>query len=161
MKTSLIAVLPLLVFAVGCGATLTRSSAEPPQPFQTNVLDEAQKNEAYRHVLFTGARSQLALMTIPPGGDIGLEAHAQVEQLIFIASGRGQAIMDGAVTEVGAGDVVIATRSAHHNVVNTGREPLRIYTVYAPANHLDGRLQAAKADAEKDQADSAFGAAVR
>lgn len=169
MKASLVAVLPLLAIAVGCGAsrppsassTLTQANVESARPFQTNVLDQARANEAYRRVLFTGARSQLALMTIPPGGDIGLESHAHVEQLIFIASGQGTAIVNGAETPVAAGDVVVATPNARHNIVNTGTEPLRIYTVYTPPNHLDGRLHPAKVDAERDRADEAFGAAVR
>jgi mannose-6-phosphate isomerase-like protein (cupin superfamily) len=132
-----------------------------PEPFLVNVLEQARTNEAYRRVLFTGARSQLVLMTIPPGGDIGLESHAHVEQLIFIASGTGKAVLDGVETPIGAGHVVIATPTARHDVVNTGSQPLRIYTVYAPPNHLDGRVQEAKADAEKDLADEAFGAAVQ
>jgi len=100
-------------------------------------------------------------MTIPPGGDIGLESHAHVEQLIFIATGQGKVILDGVETPLITGDVVVATPSARHNAVNTGSEPPRIYTVYAPANHIDGRLHRTKADAEADKADEAFGAAVR
>jgi len=169
VKASHIAVLSLVVFGVGCGAsqpptatsTLTQANALSPPPFQANVLEQARVNEAYRRVLFTGARSQLALMTIPPGGDIGLETHAHVEQLIFIASGKGKAIVNGVETPIGAGDVVVATPNASHNIVNTGTEPLRIYTVYAPPNHLDGRLHPAKSDAERDKADEAFGAGVR
>ena len=169
MKASLVAALLLVTAASGCGASrqpaapspLTQASVESTRPFQTNVLDEARKNEAYRRILFTGARSQLALMTIPPGGDIGLESHAHVEQVIFIASGQGKAIVNGADTPIGAGHVLVATPNARHNIVNTGTEPLRIYTVYTPPNHLDGRLHPARADAENDKADEAFGATVR
>ncbi len=168
MKSSLVAALPLLVLGVGCGAgrpatgsALPRGDAGAPQPFQSNVLALARSNDAYRHVLFTGARSQLVLMTLPPGGEIGLESHAHVEQLIFVASGHGKAVMNGAETPVGEGDVVIATPDASHNIVNTGTEPLRLYTVYAPPNHIDARLHPARADAQRDAADEAFGAAVR
>lgn len=163
MKASVVAVLPLPVTACASRqpAAPSLANVESPKPFQTNVLDEARKNEAYRHVLFTGARSQLALMTIPPGGDIGFESHAHVEQLIFIASGQGKAVVNGVDTPIGAGHVLVATPNARHNIVNTGTEPLRIYTVYAPPNHLDGRLHPAKVDAENDTADEAFGAAVR
>ena len=169
MKPSLVAVFPLLVIGGGCGASrqpaapiaLTPANAQSARPFHSNVLEQARANEAYRRVLFTGDRSQLVLMTIPPGGDIGVESHAHVEQLIFIASGQGKAIVNGAETPVGAGDVVVATPNARHNIVNTGAEPLRIYTVYAPPNHLDGRVHPAKVDADGDKADEAFGAAVR
>jgi len=156
-----------LAFATGCAtgrpAGSTPGGANPPSvaPFQASVLDRAGKNDAYRRVLFTGARSQLVLMAIPVGGDIGLETHAHVEQLIFIASGQGKAIVNGVETPLSAGDVLVATPLARHNVVNTGSEPLRIYTVYAPPNHLDGRVQETKADAQKDGPDEAFGAAVR
>jgi len=130
-------------------------------PYQANILEEANKNEAYRRVLFTGARSQLALMMIPAGGDIGLEWHAHVEQLIFIASGQARVVLDGVERPLTAGDVVVVPPNVHHNVINTGTEPLRIYTVYAPPNHIDGRVQKTKAEAEADQADHAFGDAVR
>ena len=161
----------MLAIVVGLGASAPLPAVQPasapdqsagsPRSFQTNIVQEARKNEAYRRVLFTGARSQLVVMTIPPGGDIGLESHAHVEQLIFIASGNGKVILDGVETPLAAGDVVVATPNTRHDVVNTASEPLRIYTVYAPANHIDGRLHPTKADAEGDKADDAFGAAVR
>ncbi|HEY6558835.1 MAG TPA: cupin domain-containing protein [Polyangiaceae bacterium] len=169
MKYRLLAVLPLLLIAAGCGASAPASSTPSTltgakidaRPFQTNVLEEAQKNEAYRRVLFTGVRSQLTLMTIPPGGDIGLESHRHVEQLIFIASGQGKAVVNGVETPLAAGDVLVATPNTRHNVVNTGSVSLRIYTVYAPPNHVDGRVHRSKSDAGNDKSDEAFGAAVR
>jgi len=169
MTHGLLAALPLLLVAAGCGATAPASSTPSTltgakmgaPPFQTNVLEEAQKNDAYRRVLFTGARSQLALMTIPPGGDIGIESHAHVEQLIFIASGHGKANVNGVDTPLAAGSVLVATPNTRHNVVNTGSLPLYIYTVYAPPNHIDGRVHRSKTDAQNDKDDDAFGAAVR
>jgi mannose-6-phosphate isomerase-like protein (cupin superfamily) len=112
-------------------------------------------------VVFTGARTQLALMTIPTGSDIGVETHPNVEQLIFIASGQGKAVLNGAESAVRPGDVVVATPGTRHDIVNTGTEPLRIYTVYAPPNHIEGRVHQTKADAEADTADEAFGRSVR
>jgi len=169
MKHRLLAVLALLLVAAGCGASAPTSSTPSTltgakldaRPFQTNVLEEAQKSDAYRRVLFTGVRSQLALMTIPPGGDLGLESHAHIEQLIFIASGQGKAVVNGVETPLAAGDVLVATPNTRHNVVNTGSVPLRIYTVYAPPTHIDGRVHSSKTDAENDKSDAAFGAAVR
>ena len=169
MKLSLVAALFLVATAVGCAngapppnapSTLSAAAVDV-RPFQTNILAGAAKNEAYRRVLFTGARSQLVVMSIPPGGDIGLETHAHVEQLIFIASGQGKAVVNGVETPLTVGDVVVATPRSRHNVVNTGSMPLQIYTVYAPPNHLDGRVQQTKKDADADGADDAFGAAVR
>lgn len=142
-------------------AASARASETHLQPFQTNVLQAARSNDAYRRVLFTGAKTQLALMTIVPGGDIGFESHPNVEQLIFIASGQGKAVLDGAESPVSAGDVVVVTPGTRHDVMNTGSEPLRIYTIYAPPNHIDGRVHQTKAEAEADKADEAFGRAVR
>jgi mannose-6-phosphate isomerase-like protein (cupin superfamily) len=126
-------------------------------PFQVNILSVARSNEDFRRVLFTGARSQLVVMTIPPGGEIGDERHDNVEQTLFCLSGRGTAILDGARSPFVPGDAVVVTPGRWHNFLNTGTEPLRIYTVYAPANHIDGRIQHTKADADADQADEAFG----
>jgi mannose-6-phosphate isomerase-like protein (cupin superfamily) len=144
----------------GTGASET---ATPPRgaSFHTNVLRAASANDAYRRVLFTGARSQLALMTIPAGESIGVESHPKVEQLIFIASGRAKDVVSGVESPAAGGDVLVVTPGTKHDVVNTGTEPLRIYTVYAPPNHIDGRVQQTKADANADTADEAFGRAVR
>jgi mannose-6-phosphate isomerase-like protein (cupin superfamily) len=144
------------------GMTQGARSSEPAGPsrrasFQTNILQAAHSNGAYRRVLFTGARSQLALMTIPVGGDIGVEVHPNVEQLIFIASGHGKAVVNDIESPIGTGEVVVVTPGTRHDIVNTGAEPLRIYTVYAPPNHIDGRVQPTKSDAETDTADEAFG----
>lgn len=135
--------------------------APPIAPFHANILQAARNNDAYRRVLFTGARTQLVVMAIPPGGDIGTEMHPHVEQLIFIESGQGKAVMNGAESPLARGDVLVVTPGTRHDVINTGTEPLRIYTVYAPPNHIDGRVQQTKADAEADKADEAFGASVR
>jgi|GEM_PF-225463 len=139
----------------------TEEAAARLTPFQANILQAARNNDAYRRVLFTGARTQLVVMAIPPGGDIGMEMHPHVEQLIFIESGQGKAVMNGAQSPLARGDVLVVTPGTRHDVINTGAEPLRIYTVYAPPNHIDGRVQQTKADAEADKADEAFGASVR
>jgi mannose-6-phosphate isomerase-like protein (cupin superfamily) len=128
-----------------------------PAAFQTNILQAARDNDAYRWVVFTGAKTQLAQMTIPSGSDIGEETHANVEQLIFMASGHGKANLDGVESAVRPGDVVVATPGTRHDVVNTDTEPVRIYTIYAPPNHIGGRVQATKADAKANTADEAFG----
>ena len=125
--------------------------------YTANVIAQTREHTNFRTVLFTGAKSQLVVMAIPPGGEIGEEVHDHVEQSLFIESGSGQAEIDGVVSLVGPGDVVIVTPGTRHNIVNTGSEPLRIYTVYAPPNHIDGRVHATKADADTDVADEEFG----
>lgn len=117
----------------------------------------AKENENFRTVLHTGAKSQLVLMAIPVGGDIGEEVHAHVEQTIALVEGEALSVLDGVRREVFAGDIVVVPPGTMHNFINNGTETLKIYTVYAPANHIGGRIHATKADADADVEDEAFG----
>ncbi len=130
-------------------------------PFVADIAQLARSNQNFRRVVHTGMRSQLVLMSIPAGGDIGAESHSRVEQLLVIVSGRGEAVVNGAHTPLGPGSIVVAPPGSMHNVIANGSEPLRLYTVYSPPNHIDGRVHATKADAEADRADEAFGHRVR
>jgi mannose-6-phosphate isomerase-like protein (cupin superfamily) len=149
--------------ARGGGENPARTAVVRPtsQPFNANIDQLARSNSDYRHVVFTGLKTQIALMSIPAGSDIGEETHAHVEQLLVIVSGSGIAEMNGVRTPIGPGSVVVASPGIRHDVIATGTEPLRLYTVYSPPNHLDGRVHATKADAEADQADEAFARRVR
>lgn len=122
---------------------------------------ETEANPNYREVLFTGARSQLVAMSIPPGTGIGEEVHAHVEQTLYIHAGEGEAILDGVRTPVKTGDVVIVTPGTRHDIRNTGSVHLKIATVYAPPNHIDGRIHRTKAEADADQEDEAFGERIQ
>jgi len=145
---------------------MTASVAQPPRfaemgmSYHANVTRLARENEDFRRVLFTGAKSQLVLMAIPPGGEIGEETHARVEQSLFLVDGEGKAILDGVESPVRAGDVVVVTSGTRHNIVNTSSQALKIYTIYAPPNHLDGRIHRTKADAGADAEDEAFGETI-
>ena len=130
-------------------------------PYITNIIKETEENTNFRKVLFTGDRSQLVVMDIPAGGEIGKERHDNVEQTLFFLSGTGKAVLNGEETAIGAGDVVVVTPGTEHNFFNTGSDPLKVYTMYAPANHIDGRIHATKADADADDADEEFGHAVK
>lgn len=126
-----------------------------------NVVTLTRENRNFRQVLYTGAKSQLVAMRIPEGGEIGEEIHENVEQTLFVLSGEGRAVLDGQVRSVGAGDVIIVTPGTRHNVTNAGAGDLVLYTVYAPPNHIDGRIHATKADADADEEDEAFGHGAR
>jgi mannose-6-phosphate isomerase-like protein (cupin superfamily) len=126
----------------------------------TNIVKQTADNDNFRKVLFTGSKSQLVVMNIPTGGEIGEETHAHVEQTIFILSGSAKVFLDGEEAEMSTGDVVVVTSGVKHNVINMGAGNLKVYTVYAPANHIDGVIHATKADADADTADEAFGEAV-
>lgn len=125
--------------------------------YHTNIIKETAENENFRRVLFTGPKSQLVVMNIPPGGEVGNETHKYTEQTLFFLTGSGEAELGGKKFPIGPGDVVVVTAGTEHNFRNTGIEPLKIYTVYAPPNHIDGRVHQTKADADEDKADEIFG----
>lgn len=84
-----------------------------------------------------------------------------MEQVLFFLSGTGKATLDGKESSVRAGDVVVVTPGTRHNFINDGKEPLKIYTVYAPPNHIHGRIHPTKANADADVEDEEFGHRVR
>jgi mannose-6-phosphate isomerase-like protein (cupin superfamily) len=90
-------------------------------------------------------------MTLQPGEEIGAETHAAVDQFFRFESGSGEIWIGGKRSEVKAGTAAVVPAGTEHNVKNTGREPLKLYTLYAPPQHADGTTQAAKADAEKSK----------
>ena len=96
-------------------------------------------------------------MSIPPGTDVGEEVHKYAEQTLFFLSGTGEGELNGSKFPIGPGDVVVVVPGTDHNFWNTGTEPMKIYTVYAPPNHIDGRVHVTKADADADTADEAVG----
>ena len=89
-----------------------------------------------------------------------METHANVEQVLFFLSGNGKAILDGVESAVKDGDVVVVTPGTAHNFVNTGTRALKIYTIYVPPNHIDGRIHKTKLEASRDDADEKFGHSV-
>ena len=150
----------VLVAAAVLGGGLARARGGGASPYHVNVAQLARDNDDYRRVLFTGDKSQLVVMSIAPGDDIGQETHARVEQTIVCVSGSGRLSLNGVESNFGPGDVVVITPGARHDVRNVGSGPLKLYTVYVPPNHIDQRVQATKADAQADQADEAFGRRV-
>src|ERR1035438_6150295 len=98
-------------------------------PFQTNIISATKANTDYRQVLFTGVRSQLVIMSIPSGGEIGEETHEHVEQTLFFLSGTGKAYLNDKESTITAGDVVVVPPGTKHNFVNTGTDDLKVYTV--------------------------------
>ncbi len=132
-------------------------SKEIPMSYHTNIVKDTEENENFRRVLFTGPNSQLVVMSIPPGGEVGEETHQYTEQTLFFLSGTGEAELDDKKFPVESGDVVVVVPGTKHNFRNTGTDNLKIYTVYAPPNHIDGRVHKTKADADADAADEAVG----
>ncbi len=106
------------------------------------------ENEAFRRVLYTGHNLQLVVMTLQPGEEIGEEVHSDRDQFFRIEEGAGVIVIDGSENAVEDDFAVIVPAGARHNVRNTGSQPLRLYTIYAPPEHKDGIVQQTKAEAE-------------
>lgn len=115
------------------------------------------RNDAFREVIFTGEKSQLVVMSIPVGGDIGEEAHDHVEQTLSIISGVCKVVLNDEEHIVSGGDIVVVTPGTKHNFINIGEDVVKIITTYAPPNHIDGRIHQTKEDADNDTEDEAFG----
>jgi len=118
-----------------------------------HIEQETKDNTDYRRVLYTAAHYQLVLMNIASGGEIGEEVHQSVDQFFRFESGEGKVIIDGVEHEVKDGDAVIVPAGTLHNVINTGSEDLKLYTLYSPPNHKDGTVQATKADEYEEHFD--------
>ena len=115
--------------------------------YVTNIEHDTLTNEDYRRVVFTGSNTQLVLMILHPGEEIGLETHAGHDQFIRVEAGNGYVQLDGERHQLQDGSAVIIPSGAEHNVVNTSRtEALRLYTLYSPPEHPDGTVQHTKSD---------------
>lgn len=114
--------------------------------------EETVGNTNFRKVLYTGAHSQLVLMALKPGEDIGLEVHHETDQFFRFESGEGKVVVNETTHEVTDGDAVIIPAGSEHNVLNTSAtDTLTLYTIYSPAHHKDGVIHAAKEDAIADE----------
>jgi mannose-6-phosphate isomerase-like protein (cupin superfamily) len=119
--------------------------------FVGNIEKLTEENENFRKVLYTAKFSQLVVMSLKPGEEIGMEVH-QLDQFLRIEKGTGKAILDGAEHEISSGFAIVVPAGTNHNVVNTSAaEEMKIYTVYSPPNHKDGKMHVTKADAEADE----------
>jgi len=116
-----------------------------------NVEQSALENNNFRRVLFTNKHSQVVLMSLPPGEKIGLEVHEDGDQVLVFVKGVGRAVIGGETNDIGAGDLFAVPAGAEHDFINTGNEPLKLFTVYSPPEHPDGLVQAKKADALQRQ----------
>lgn len=109
--------------------------------YVTNIERDTLANEDFRRVLYTGPNTQLVLMTLRPGEEIGTERHEGHDQFIRVEAGTGVVRLDGEERKLEDGSAVVIPAGAQHNVVNTSKsEPLRLYTLYSPPEHPDGTV---------------------
>jgi mannose-6-phosphate isomerase-like protein (cupin superfamily) len=112
------------------------------------IATVAEESPDFRRVLWTGEHTQLVIMTIPPGGEIGEEVHEDTDQILSFVSGVGEARVSGQTRKVAAGDLVVVPAGRKHNFVNTGENPLILYTVYGPPEHADQAVHRTKEEAD-------------
>lgn len=126
------------------------------KPFVIDIEHETLENENFRTTLWTGAHLQLTVMSIPAGGDIGLEVHEENDQFLRVEQGRGRCEMGPTegnlnfVRDVADDDIILVPAGMWHNVTNTGDDDLKVYALYGPADHEPGTVHPTQADAEAD-----------
>ena len=116
--------------------------------YSINIETKTLENPNFRQVLFTAPHSQLVVMTLRVGEEIGQETHTDRDQFIRVEAGQGEAILDGERHALSNGSAVVIPAGTEHNVVNTsGSDPLRLYTIYSPPEHPDGTINRTKQEA--------------
>lgn len=121
------------------------------QGFVDDIEKLTEANSDFRRVLYTGKQMQLVLMALEPGEEIGEEVHEDRDQFFRVEKGEGEVLIDGKRTAIRSDMAIIVPAGARHNVTNTGREPLKVYTLYAPPEHKHGTIHATKADADAQE----------
>ena len=116
--------------------------------FVVNIKKAAKDNDYFRKVLFTATKSQLVLMSLRPGEEIGTEVH-KVDQALYFVDGEGKVVLDGAGQDFAKGAIVVVPAGVEHNVINAGDEPMKLFTIYSPPQHAAGTVHRTKAAAEE------------
>lgn len=127
-----------------------------PRPYTLDIEEATRANDNFRSTLWTGEHLQLTVMSIDVGDDIGLEVHPDNDQFLRLEQGQGRVTMGPSETEVTfeeevADDwAIFVPAGTWHNVVNIGDEPMKVYAIYGPADHVRGTVHATKQDQEND-----------
>ena len=114
--------------------------------FVDDIEELTEANKSFRHVLYSGQKLQLVLMALQPGEEIGEEVHPGTDQFFRVEKGKGEVVIDGKATTIKSDMAIIVPAGARHNIKNTSDKPLKLYTLYAPPEHIDGTVHATKAD---------------
>lgn len=117
--------------------------------YVADIEEKTIQNKNFREVLNTTSHSQLVVMALRPGEDIGTEVHGDIDQFLRIEAGTGKAILDGKEYPLKDGSAVVVPAGVEHNIINTSKdETLKLYTIYTPPEHQDGTVHATKAEAD-------------
>jgi len=117
--------------------------------YVTNIEKDSLENQNFRQVLYTAKNSQLVLMSLKPGEEIGMEMHT-LDQFFRVESGEGKTILDGVEHEIRDGSAIVIPAGTRHNIINTGEGEMKLYTIYSPPNHRDGVVHLTKEEGEAD-----------
>jgi mannose-6-phosphate isomerase-like protein (cupin superfamily) len=109
-----------------------------------SIKELVKRNDLFRKVVLTGKKSQLVLMSLRPGEDIGEETHAEIDQMFFIEEGKAELIMDGKPITLDEHDVALVPAGVRHNLLNPGKKPIKLFTIYSPPAHAAGEIQKMK-----------------
>lgn len=118
-----------------------------------NIQEQAIANDTFRTVLATSEHTQVVIMNVNPGEDIGLETHDKEDQVLLLISGEGKVLLNGLESEFKTGDCVVVPAGTQHNFTTVGDKPMKIITTYSPPHHPDGTVHKTKADAEAAEAE--------
>ena len=116
-----------------------------------NIEKITEENANFRQVLYTGKYSQLVVMSLQAGEDIGMEVHPTVDQFFRIEEGEGKVIMNGEEAAFGPGSAIVVPAGTQHNVI--AETPVKLYTIYSPPNHPAGTIHVTKAQAMAAEAE--------
>ena len=136
--------------------TVRHNKDRGKEPYVVNIESKTVNNDNFRTTLWTGAHLQLTLMSIPVGGDIGLEVHPKNDQFLRLEKGKGRVQMGPKKSELTfERDVeddwaILVPAGTWHNVTNIGDEPMKVYALYGPADHVPGTVHKTQEDAEND-----------
>jgi mannose-6-phosphate isomerase-like protein (cupin superfamily) len=120
--------------------------------FNKDMIELATRNSHFQQEVYLDKRVQIVLMHLPPGEDIGAETH-RADQTTFFVSGEGKAEIDGQSTKVGPNHMIVIPQGTVHNITNTGKEPLKLFSVYAPPAEPAGVSFKTKEEAEAAEHD--------
>jgi mannose-6-phosphate isomerase-like protein (cupin superfamily) len=120
--------------------------------YVNNIEEDTLENDYFRKVLNTTDKSQLVVMSIMPGEDIGEEVH-NVDQFIRLETGSGKAVLDGKEYDIEQNYAIVIPAGTKHNIINTSEDKMKLYTIYTPPQHKDGTIHETKAEAMADEAD--------
>lgn len=119
--------------------------------FITNIENDTIKNQYFRKVIYTATNCQLVLMSVPVNEDLGEEIHETIDQFIRIEEGEGKVVFNDVEYNFTTGSAFIIPQGTKHNIINTGQDDLKLYTVYSPPNHLKNTIHKTKSDAKRDK----------